>query len=145
VIAELTSPLKSTLSRSDELVVAGNPRGVAMGKSDRAAAPVEGGSATPTAFAKLKRNAFGDGGGGGVEAEIGAENVWKSCHFAGSVARIFAGGAGGGGGRENLAVTDKACFSVRLQVAVPVHAPDQPEKVELLAESGVAVSRTVVP
>ena len=43
----------------------------------------------------------------------------------------------------NLAVTDFAAFMVKMQVSVPVHAPDQPTKVDVA--SGVAVKVTTVP
>jgi hypothetical protein len=45
--------------------------------------------------------------------------------------------------RSKLAVTDLAASMVTMQVAVPVHAPDQPVKLE--APSGVAVRVTTVP
>jgi len=49
----------------------------------------------------------------------------------------------GGGGPLNVAVTDVAAVSVKLQVPVPLHAPDHPPNVELAL--GVAVSVTGVP
>jgi hypothetical protein len=45
--------------------------------------------------------------------------------------------------RVKVAVTDLATSIVTEHVPVPVHAPDQPAKVELA--SGVAVSDAVVP
>ena len=47
------------------------------------------------------------------------------------------------GSGENVAVTDRACFMLRRHGLVPLQAPTQPLKVELLA--GVAVKVTVVP
>ena len=43
----------------------------------------------------------------------------------------------------NVAVTEALPVNVRLQVPVPVHAPDQPANVELAF--GAAVSVTMVP
>ena len=45
--------------------------------------------------------------------------------------------------RVKVAVTDRPTFMVRVQVPVPVHAPDQPTKREPVA--GVAATVTVAP
>ena len=39
-----------------------------------------------------------------------------------------------------MAVTDRACVMLTVQVPVPLHAPDQPVKVESGAEAAVRIT-----